>query len=260
MPGVSGATGVGTGAGPAGAGAGAAGGSVIPYGMILGGVGGILNTWAASKEAKAMYDTYLKELKRQGQFQQQAVRVGQENVRATGAGGYGGMLEQGAKGRENLYANMQQTPLTLNPIPSAGGAYSARDQAAAQQSGQFRAGLGAYQDAALGVELANNEANRQLAQIQNYSQGEADLLNMRMYRAQNSAWPIELAGNLLTSMGSMSTDLSSHFANYNYPGGGNYGGNFGGGGGGGQGPTGGGIYNYGSGRQDNPWKYGIPIG
>lgn len=257
MPGVSGLTGVGTGAASGAGGAGAAaGGGGMPYGMILGGVGGILSTWAASKEAKEMYDTYLKEVKRQGQYQQQAYGAFGQNLAATGATGYGNMMEQGSKGREQLYAGMQQTPLTLSPFPSSA-PYAARDAATAQLAGQQRAALGGYQDAAFGTGLSNQATNRQLAEIGNYSQGMSDIFPYRMYDAQNSAWQIALAGQLLSSMGSLSTDVSSHFKDYAPPQGASTPGTGGsqaiaslGGGGGGGGITD--IYNLGM-PQRSPW-------
>lgn len=186
---------------------GSIGGSGMGYGAIANFAGNIMQSIAASQEAKAMAKEFGKELKRQRGYQTEALGLFNPALGKQGVEQAKLDMSAAQAGRQQDYAQTQNIPV------SVGGAYAptARDQASAQMTGGLRATNASYGDWMRMQKIRQDRLQEGLNRVSNFSQGTQQVYPYRLYDAQHSMDELAFWGQLISSLGGGSMNLATSF-------------------------------------------------
>jgi hypothetical protein len=192
------------GGGSAGGGAAAGGGG---YGAIAGWVGSAMQAIAAAQAQREMFSQFNKEMHRQGQYGHQARDLWNTNVQDAGYEGLQSSMQKNQAERQQLYSNIENTPL------APGAQENGMARAAADLQGVNRAKLGAYGDWSTEQGIGNLHAQQGLDKITNFAGGDASVFPYRMDKAQHSMDELKFWGELVSSLGGASGSMDMSFMN-----------------------------------------------
>jgi hypothetical protein len=168
---------------------------MIPYGMIASAAGSIIQNIAGNLAQQKMDKVFQRELDNQARYRNQAFGFWQPAVQQQGTEQAGIDLAQGEQRRNDLYGQMQATPLALNEQQTGRGRINA------ELMGNNRARLGAYSDWRLNNAIRQIRLQDELNRISNFSAGDASVFPGLMQDAQHSQDKLAMIGKIIASLG-----------------------------------------------------------
>lgn len=170
------------------------------YGMIAQPAGGIMQSIAANQVAQAMKAAFLRNIYQQQAYGQKMQNVFQDGLMSNHTRESADRaLQVGHDTRVGQYAQANAMPMSLqgNTLTTS----SQRDANATALAGEHRGTLGAYSDWQLQQMIKNIRTQDALNKLANFSQGDENLYQYKLYDAQHSQDKLAMAGALLSSFG-----------------------------------------------------------